>query len=84
MFIVKSRLTSDQRVEASVKTIKYLKGPLGGSIGPQISPCILWRKDGDSEAILRKEGFVMSLPCEQGVQKYPLGMVNLWFANECP
>ncbi|KAM7517273.1 hypothetical protein LguiA_006856 [Lonicera macranthoides] len=69
MFLVESKLISDQRVEASIKTIKYLKGPLGGSIGPQISPCILWRKDGASEEILRYEGFVMNLPCEQGVQK---------------
>ena len=77
MFLVESRQTSDQRVEASIKTIKYLKGPLGGLMGLQMSPCILCRKDGDSYATLVKEGRVINFPYEHGVHKNPLGMVNM-------
>ena len=63
-------------VEASIKTINYLKGPLRGFMGPQMSPCIICRKDGDLYAILIKEGPVINFHCERGVHKYPVGMVN--------
>ena len=63
-------------MEASINTIKYLKGPLGGFMGPQMSPCILCGKGGDSYTTLAKEGQVINLSYEHGVHKYPLGMVN--------
>ena len=68
--------TSDQRVEASIKAIKYLKGPLWGFIGPQMSPYLICRNDGDLHATLAKEGQIINFPYEHGVHKYPLGMVN--------
>ena len=45
-------------------------------MGPQMSPCIIGIKDGDLYATLAKEGRVINFPCEQGVHKYPLGIVN--------
>ena len=45
-------------------------------MGPQMSHYIICRKDVDSYAILAKEGWVINFPCEHGVYKYPLGMVN--------
>lgn len=36
-FLIESRETFDHIVYASIKTIKYLNGPKGGCIGPQIS-----------------------------------------------
>ena len=76
MFLVGSKQTSDQRVEASIKIIKYLKGLLGGLMGPQMSLCILFKKDGDSYTTLVKEGWVITFPCEHGEHKNPLEMVN--------
>jgi len=38
--LVLSKQICDDLVDASIKTMKYLNGPLGGCIGPQISPCI--------------------------------------------
>ena len=76
MFLVENRQTPDQRVEASIKTIKYLKSLLEGFMSPQMSPCILCKKDGDSYATLAKKGRVTNFSCDHGVHKYPLGIVN--------
>ena len=76
MFLVESLQTSGQRVEATIKTIKYLKGPLGGFMGSQMSPYILCRKDEDLYADLIKEGRVINFPCQHGIHKHLLGMVN--------
>ena len=66
MFLVESRQTFNQRVEASMKTIKYLRCPIGGFMGPQMSSSILCRKDGDSYAILAKEGRVINFLMNTG------------------
>ena len=54
------RQTCDHLVDASINTIKYLKGP--GCMGPQISPWILSKKHGDSIAIFKGDGMIISLP----------------------
>ena len=36
-FLVANKHTCDQRVDASINTIKYLNGPHGGVIGPHMS-----------------------------------------------
>jgi hypothetical protein len=38
-----SRHTCDHRMDASIKTMKYMNNPDNGCIGPQISPLILSR-----------------------------------------
>ena len=56
------RQTCDHLIDTSINTIKYLNGPDGGCIGPQISPWILSNKDGDSIAIFKGDGMIISLP----------------------
>ena len=80
MFLVESKLTSDQQVKASIKTITYLKGPLWGFMGPQMSPCILCKKDGDSYAILEK-GRVINFPHKHGVNKGYPNELSIIFLN---
>ena len=55
------RQTCDHLVDASINTIKHLNGPDGGCIGPQISPWILSKKDGDLIAISKGDGLIISL-----------------------
>ena len=43
-FLVDNKVTCDNLVDASTKTMKYLNGPHGGWIGPHMSPCILSKK----------------------------------------
>ena len=62
---------------------KIPKRSTRGFMSPQMSPCILCKKNGDSYATLAKEGWVINFPYKHGVHKYPLGMVNWWFSKEC-
>ena len=55
-FLVESIQTCDHFVNASINNIKYLNGPQGGCIGPQISPWILSKKYGDSIPIFDGDG----------------------------
>jgi hypothetical protein len=54
-FRVDNTQTSDHQVEALINTMKYLNGPLIGSIGSHMSPCILSRNFSGSVCILRGE-----------------------------
>ena len=51
----------DHLVDASINTIKYLNGPNSRCIGPQISPWIFYKKDGDLIAIFKGDGLIISL-----------------------
>jgi hypothetical protein len=53
---VESKYTWAHLVDASIKTMKYLKGPHNGCIGPQISPWIRSRNLNGSAWILSGEG----------------------------
>lgn len=67
-FLVDNKETLDHFEDASMRTRKNLNGPLGGSIGPHISPCILSKKAGILNIVLEGAGLVMSLPLEQAIQ----------------
>ena len=67
------RQTCDHLVEASIKIIKKQNGPHGGWIGPNMSPCILSKKTGDSDMTLVKDVLIINLPCEQAAHEYSLG-----------
>ena len=67
-FLVDNRSTWHHLVDASISTMKYLKGPDRGWIGPQMSPCILCRNIGDSSLIFRRDGLVISFPFAHVVQ----------------
>ena len=54
-FLVESRQTCDHLIDASINTIKYLNGP-------QISPSILSKKDGDSIPIFEGNGLIINFP----------------------
>jgi hypothetical protein len=54
-------------VDASIKTIKYLKCPDNGFIGPQISPLIHSRNLNGSTLILIGDGFKINFPVAQVV-----------------
>ena len=66
---VDNKDTCDHLVDASIKTIKYLNGPHGGCMGPQISPCIRSRKLIDSKLILAGDGRIINLPSEQAANE---------------
>ena len=55
-FLVESIQAGDHLVDASINNIKYLNGPQGGCIGPQISPWNLSKKYGDSIPIFDGDG----------------------------
>lgn len=55
-------------VDESIITRKYLKGPLGGSIGPQISALICSRNCGIENIVFGIDGRVVSFPCEHAIQ----------------
>jgi len=64
---VDSKEMCDHLVHASIKTIKYLNGPLGGWIGPHISPCMRSRKARDWCPILANDGRTISFPWEHAM-----------------
>lgn len=66
-FRVDRRHTCDHRVDASIRTMKYQKGPDNGWMGPQISPWIRSRNWSGSTCILRCEGLKISFPVAQDV-----------------
>ena len=66
-FYVDSKHVCDHLVKASTRIMKYRNDPHGGCIGPQISPCILCKNDGDSVITLEIDGLVISFPCEQAL-----------------
>ena len=51
----------DHLLGASIKTIKYLNGPLGGLIGPHISPWIHFENADDSVSTLAGDGLIINL-----------------------
>ena len=69
VFLVESRQTCDHLVDASINSIKYLNGPQGGCIGPQIYPWILSKKDGDSIPIFDGDGLIINFPWEQALHE---------------
>jgi hypothetical protein len=66
-FCVDNKHTCDHLVDALIKTIKYLNGPLVGCIGPHMSPCILSRNFSGSVCILRGEGLKINFNVAQVV-----------------
>ena len=83
MFRLESRQTCDRLLDASINTIKYLKGPHGGWIGPHISPWILSRKDGDSIRTFYGDGLVINLPWEYASHGFSLGKRIFKFFKGC-
>ena len=65
-FCVESSCTFIYARVASATTMKYLKGPQGGLMGPQISPCSLERNVNGSKCFFICEGLIWNLPCMQG------------------
>ena len=68
-FLVDSKQTCDNLVDASINTIKYLNWPPGGCIGSQISHWIFSKKASDSIAIFEGDDLVISLPWEQALHR---------------
>ena len=55
-------------------SINNLNWPDRGWIGPQMSPCILWRNTGDSSLIFRRDGLAISFPFAHAVQMKSSGL----------
>ena len=53
-------------------------------MGPQISPCILYKNEGDSIATFVGDGLTINFPCEHAEQGYSLGKRIFWFFNGWP
>ena len=82
--LVDNRLTCDQRVDASISTIKYWNDPLDRVIGPHISPWISSKNDGYSVAIFTCDGLVISFPWKQATQDKSLDDETILFFMGCP
>jgi hypothetical protein len=76
-FCVDKRHMCDHRVDASIKTMKYLNGPLIGCIGPHMSHCIFLRNFSGSVCILRGEGLKINFPVAHTVHMKSEVLVNL-------
>ena len=48
-----------------------------------MSPCILFKKAGDSNVTLLNDGLTINLPCEQVAHGYSLGKRIFWFFSGC-
>ena len=49
-----------------------------------MSPYILYKKTGDSDMTLVKDGLTINLPCEQAAHEYSLSERTFWFFSGCP
>ena len=49
-----------------------------------MSPCILSKKIGDSNATLIIDGLTINLPFKQAAHGHSLGKIIFWFFSECP
>ena len=47
-------------------------------------PCILFKKAGDSNVTLLKDGLTINFPCEQAAHGYSLGKRIFLFFSGCP
>jgi hypothetical protein len=65
-------------------TMKYLNGPLGGWIGPHMSPCMLSRKARDSCPTFAGDGCTINFPWQHAVHEKSFDWRTLWFFNVCP
>lgn len=66
-FLVESKETCNHLVDESMRTKNYLNGPLGGSMGPQISALICSKNLGIEYTIFGIDGRVIIFPCEQAM-----------------
>lgn len=80
-FLVDNNETCSHLVDESIRTKKYLNGPLGGSIGPHISTFICSKKFGIDLIVFDIAGLVIIFPCEHAIHcccilsgVIPLGM----------
>ena len=78
-----NKQTCDHLLDASINTIKYLKDPHGGWIGPHIPPWILSIKDGDSIRTFDGDGLVINLPWEHATHGFSLGKRIFRFFKGC-
>jgi hypothetical protein len=69
--------TWDHLVDASIKTMNYLKGPHNGCMGPQISPWMHSRNLSGSAWILSGEGRKIKFPIAHEVHTKSLDFGNL-------
>ena len=60
-------------LDASINTIKCIKGPHGGWIRPHISHWILSRKDYDFIRTFDGDGMIINLPWEHAIYEFSLG-----------
>jgi hypothetical protein len=74
---VDSKHMWDHIVDASTRTMKYLKCPHNGCMGPQMSPWINSRNLSDSVWILSGEGPKISFPIEHEVHTKSFDFENL-------
>ena len=83
IFRLESKQTCDHLLDASINTIKYLKGLHGGWISSHISHWILLRKNGDFIRTFDGDDLIINLPWELSTREFSLGKRIFRFFEGC-